>query len=99
MYSPVLPEVEEGGGSGSFNGYSLPDGEYASELTLRKQTPLGGLALGGSEAAAAAAAGQATFGGAAAAAFDESASGRESVSALEQLLSEMGYLGDFIVGK
>ena len=85
-YSPVLPDTEEGRG---FNGYSLPDGEYASEQTLRKETPLG--ALSGNAAS------RTTFGGAAA--FESTGGDARSMSALEQLLSEMGYLGDVIIGK
>ena len=86
MYSPVLPDAEDGQG---FNGYSLPDGEYASEQTLRKETPLG--ALSGN------AANRTTFGGATA--FESSSEDARGMSALEELLSEMGYLGDVIVGK
>jgi hypothetical protein len=85
MYSPVLPEAEESG----FNGYSLPDGEYASEQTLRKETPLS--ALSGNAAT------RTTFGGPAA--FESSSGDARNMSALEELLSEMGYLGDVIVGK
>jgi hypothetical protein len=82
MYSPVLPDVEEGKG---FHGYSLPDGEYASEQTLRKE-PIG--ALSPSPAS------RTTFGGAAT--FERGGDARGG-SALEELLSEMGYLGDVIV--
>ncbi|KAG0652230.1 hypothetical protein D0Z07_1268, partial [Hyphodiscus hymeniophilus] len=81
MYSPVLLDGGDGRG---FNGYSLPSGEYASEHTLRKETPIG--ALDGP-------ASRTTFGGAEG--FEERGEVR-SVSALEELLSEMGYLGDVI---
>ena len=82
MYSPVPPDVEE---ERVFKGYSLPDGEYASELTLRKQTPIE--ALHGP-------ASRTTFGGAEA--FEETGEAR-GLSALEELLNDMGYLGDVIV--
>ena len=81
VYSPVLANDEKRRG---FNGYSLPDGEYASEQTLRKDTPIGALSGPASRT---------TFGGAEA--FEEREA--RSLSALEQLLSEMGYLGDVIV--
>lgn len=84
MYSPVLPDIEEGRG---FNGYSLPDSEYASELTLRKETPIGALSTGPAS--------RTTFGGAAA--FEGGSGDARSMSALEELLNEMGYLGDVIV--
>ena len=87
MYSPVLPETDEGRG---FNGYSLPDGEYASEQTLRKETPIG--ALSGCAASRTTFGGGATF-------SPTSATDPRSMSALEELLNEIGYLGDVIVGK
>jgi len=68
----------------------LPDGEYASEQTLRKETPLAQLTQTASRA---------TF-GAPPVAFSATTGGDvEHISALQQLLSEMGYLGDVIVGK
>lgn len=84
MYSPTLPETE--GGSG-FNGYSLPDGEYASEQTLRKETRVS--ALSGGPAS------RTTFGGGAA--FAAEGAGDASMGELQVLLNEIGYLGDVIV--
>lgn len=81
-YSPIL---EDGKG---FSGYSLPEGDYDSEHTLRKQTPLSPLT---------ATATRTTFGAPAFAPV--TTADIESMSALEQLMSEMGYLGDVIVGK
>lgn len=79
-YSPILADTRAIGG---FNGYSLPEAEYASEQTLRKQTPLSP---------------RSTF-GAPLSAFPVAAAEPEHMSALNELLSEMGYLGDVIVGK
>jgi hypothetical protein len=76
-------------GQRGFNGYSLPDGEYASEQTLRKETPHSQLTQ---------AASRATF-GAPTVALNSPGHGASSMSALEELLNEMGYLGDVIVGK
>ena len=84
MYSPVLPDAEEGSG---FSGYSLPNGEYASEQTLRKETPIGALTAG--------AASRTTFGGATA--FESASGDASSMSALEELLNDIGYLGDVIM--
>lgn len=84
MYSPILEQAVEG----RFNGYSLPDGEYASEQTLRKESPLSPLTQTASRT---------TFG--AAPLFSPHGNDVASMSALEQLLDEMGYLGDVIVGK
>ncbi|KAE8448418.1 hypothetical protein EG329_009483 [Mollisiaceae sp. DMI_Dod_QoI] len=81
-YSPVLAETPAGG----FSGYSLPEAEYASEQTLRKQTPLSP----GSRI---------TFGAPPAAFSPAAGNETEHMSALEELLNEMGYLGDVIVGK
>ena len=89
MYCPTIPINEEASG---FNEYSLPDGEYASEQTLRKETPIG--ALSGGPAS------RTTFGGgggAAAAFATESAADAGRMNALQELLSEIGYLGDVIV--
>jgi hypothetical protein len=84
-YSPVLAESPPG----SFTGYSLPDGDYDSQQTLRKDMPLNSLAQTTSRT---------TFG--AALTFPPSPANEEGhISALEQLLSEMGYLGDVILGK
>lgn len=81
-YSPVL---EAGKG---FAGYSLPEGDYNSEQTLRKQTPLSPLGP---------AASRTTFGANTFAPIETT--DVESMSALEQLMSEMGYLSDVITGK
>jgi hypothetical protein len=83
-YSPVLADIPSGG----FGGYTLPEADYASEQTLRKETPLSQLSQ---------AASRATFGPAPRSppAHDDV----EQMSALQQLLSEMGYLGDVITGK
>lgn len=78
-YSPVLAESPALGG---FSGYSLPEADYASEQTLRKQTPLSPFREPGNRTA-----------------FAMTAAESEQVSALDQLLSEMGYLGNMIVGK
>jgi hypothetical protein len=85
MYSPVIEQAVEG----RFNGYSLPDGEYASEQTLRKESPMSPLTQ---------AASRTTF-GAAPPFSPHGGNDVASMSALEQLLDEMGYLGDVIVGK
>jgi hypothetical protein len=87
-YNPVVREVQDRG----FQGYSLPEGE-GSEMTLRKETPLSPLGQTG---------GRTTFGSA-----ESFASGNlggvvdevVSITALGELLSEMGYLGDVIAGK
>ncbi|KAL2074340.1 hypothetical protein VTL71DRAFT_8118 [Oculimacula yallundae] len=82
-YSPTSADIPTGG----FSGYSLPESDYASEQTLRKVTPLSQLSQ------LSPASSRATF-GAARPAFEPQA---EQMSALQQLLSEMGYLGDVIV--
>jgi len=84
VYSPILEQAVEG----RFNGYCLPDGEYASEQTLRKESPLSPSTQTASRT---------TFG--AAPPFSPHGNDVASMSALEQLLDEMGYLGDVIVGK
>jgi len=84
-YSPVLSEIPTQG----FSGYSLPDDQYASEQTIGKDTPLLQLTQTASRA---------TF-GAAPPFLPNPVPDAESMSTLEQLLSEMGYLGDVIVGK
>jgi hypothetical protein len=85
MYSPILEQAVEG----RFNGYSLPDGEYASEQTLRKESPMSPLTQTASRT---------TF-GAATPFSPHGGNDVASMNALEQLLDEMGYLGDVIVGK
>ncbi|KUJ12708.1 uncharacterized protein LY89DRAFT_737628 [Mollisia scopiformis] len=86
-YSPILAETPL---SGRFSGYSLPKAEYASKQTLRNQTPLSPFREPASRT---------TFGGPSATYTSTSGNEPEHMSALEQLLSEMGYLGDVIVGK
>jgi len=72
-----------------FSGYSLPEADYASELTIRKESTIPAL----SEAAS-----RKNFG--ASASYAPTVSGEvEQMSELEELLAEMGYLGDVIVGK
>ncbi len=84
-YSPVLAETPTLG----FNGYSLPEADYASEQTIRKESTVSAL----SEAAS-----RKTFG--ASTSYSPIVSGKvEQMSELEELLAEMGYLGDVIVGK
>lgn len=82
-YSPILADIPAGG----FSGYSLPEADYASEQTLRKETPQSQLSATTSS--------RTTF-GATHQAFEPEV---EQMTALQQLLSEMGYLGDVIVGK
>jgi len=83
--SPVPPTAEHG----EFSGYSLPDGAYDSDLTLGKAATLLPLALSTNRI---------TIGSAAA--FDATPSHDVgNMSALEELLSEMGYLGEVIVRK
>jgi hypothetical protein len=100
-YSPVLPGVEDDSfadpfKSNGFNGYSLPGSDYASELTLRKEakTPITSLEQK--------AAGRTTFGGQpplAGLSLDLPDGDDGNLSTMEQLLSDMGYLGDAITGK
>jgi hypothetical protein len=84
-YSPILAESPAKG----FSPYSLPDDRYASEQTTQKETPLSPLTQTASRA---------TF-GATPPFLPNPVSDAESMSSLEQLLHEMGYLGDVIVGK
>jgi len=84
-YSPVLSEPPTQG----FSAYSLPEDQYASEQTLRKETPLTQLNQTTSRA---------TF-GASPPFLPNPVPDVESMSTLEQLLHDMGYLGDAIVGK
>lgn len=91
-HSPVLdlsPILSPGKG---FAGYSLPEGDYASEQTLRKQTPLSPVD---------AAATRTTFGAATFSPVCEVSEREEdeNLTALGLLMSEMGYLGDVIVRK
>jgi hypothetical protein len=70
----------------AFTGYSLPEDQYSSEQTLQKDASYTQITP------------RTTFGGA------PNISSRAetdlgNMSALEELLSEVGYLGDFIVGK
>ncbi|KAK0124399.1 hypothetical protein ONS95_009360 [Cadophora gregata] len=83
-YSPVLADIPIEG----FTGYSLPEADCASEQTLRKDTPLSQLAP--------TSASRATFGATHQTTFEPEV---EQMTALQQLLSEMGYLGDVIIGK
>ncbi|KAH8658840.1 hypothetical protein BGZ60DRAFT_434319 [Tricladium varicosporioides] len=77
------PVLDDNDGRG-FTGYSLPEEGYASEQTLRKVGPL-----------SPASATRTTFGGSTAFAGPDAS----NMSALEELLSEVGYLGDVIIGK
>ena len=82
-YSPVLSETPAPG----FSGYSLPEDTFTSEQTIRKDaSPL-------TQSSS-----QATF-GAAPPFLPDPVPDAESMSTLEQLLHDMGYLGDAIVGK
>jgi len=74
---------------GSFTGYSLPDSDYTSEQSLQKDIPLSPLTQ---------AASRTTFGGAAPF-VPSTETDVQNMSVLEQLLSDMGYLGDAITGK
>jgi hypothetical protein len=84
-YSPVLSEAPAQG----FSAYSLPEDQYASEQTLRKETPITQLTRTASRA---------TF-GSAPPFLPNPVPDAESMSTLEQLMHDMGYLGDVIVGK
>ncbi|TVY32336.1 hypothetical protein LSUB1_G008221 [Lachnellula subtilissima] len=81
-YSPVIDETLLSG----FSGYSLPDDQYASEHTLRKEATTSSLAKS---------AARSTFGGASAFPAPDS----ENMSALEELMNDMGYLGGVIVAR
>jgi hypothetical protein len=81
-YSPVLDETPVG-----FSGYSLPDDQFASERTLRKEASMSQLTKSATRT---------TFGGAAP--FSAPGPDAENMSALEELMNDMGYLGDVIVG-
>jgi hypothetical protein len=84
-YSPL-----DGAAGTGFHGYSLPDDDYASELTLRKETvPFTSLLP--------AQASRGTFGGPSM--TPTSGNDLRSTSIMDELLSEMGYLGDMILGK
>jgi hypothetical protein len=82
-YSPVK-DVES-----CFNGYSLPDSDYNSQQSFRKEIPLSAMTQVASRA---------TFGGAAPV-VPTSETDVKNLSALEELLNEMGFLGDAITGK
>jgi len=84
-YSPIIDETPAG-----FSGYSLPPTDYASEHTIRKQTPLAALAQDS-------VANRKTF-GTSPPYSPTSAVEVGQMSALEELLNEIGYLGDAIVG-
>jgi hypothetical protein len=83
-YSPI-EETRRGG----FTGYSLPDSEYTSEQSLRKEVPVTTLTQATSRA---------TFGGLAPFPQNAGSDGR-SLSALAELLNEMSYLSEAITGK
>lgn len=75
-YSPVLDTAEGRG----FTGYSLPEDDYSSQHTLRKDAPSPNSRM--------------TFGGAVAAGETD----LTKMTALEELMSEVGYLGGSIIG-
>jgi len=80
--SPVLDETPVGG----FSGYSLPDDQFASERTLRKEASMSQLNKSATRT---------TFGGAA---FSTPVPDAGNMSGLEEFMNDMGYLGDVIVG-
>lgn len=82
-YSPIK---EQRTVESRFTGYSLPE---TSEMALQKPTPLSSLSQVASRT---------TFGGTAAFGQGVDVEPKE-MSALEELLSEMGYLGEAITGK
>lgn len=84
-YSPVLSDSPAQG----FNGYSLPEDQFATEPRSLKGSPLTQLTQTASRT---------TF-GAAPPFLPNPVPDAENMSTLEQLLSEMGYLSDVIVGK
>ena len=81
--SPVL-SLSQG-----FSGYSLPEDHFSSEHTLRKEVSVSHLTQVASRT---------TF-GASPPFLPNPVPDAENMSTLEQLLSEMGYLSDAIVGK
>ncbi|TVY92073.1 hypothetical protein LAWI1_G004276 [Lachnellula willkommii] len=81
-YSPVIDETPLSG----FSGYSLPDDQYASEHTLRKEATTSNLTKS---------AARSTFGGASAFPAPDT----ENINALEELMNDMGYLGGVIVAR
>jgi hypothetical protein len=83
-YSPVSESTDGRG----FTGYSLPEDQYSSEHTLQKETVYSQVTSPTSRA---------TFGGANISTRAENDLG--NMSALEELLSEVGYLGEIIVRK
>lgn len=72
-----------------FNGYSLPETDYTSEQSLQKEVPVSTLTK---------AASRTTFGGASPF-VPSTETDVKTMNALEELLDEMGYLGDAITGK
>ena len=82
-YNPAVAEAERSG----FSGYSLPEGDYVSEQTLRKVTPLSPMTQNASVFPRATTA------------FGLQREDGSEMSALEELLNEMGYLGEVIAGK
>jgi hypothetical protein len=85
------PSTDSSSPSGLANGfqYSLPVDDHGSEATLKK----GDVAAAGSGARVAL---RQTFGPQT---FDPPEKTGDAISALDQLLAEMGFLGDMIVGK
>lgn len=83
-YSPMIDETPSGG----FSGYSLPVDKYASEHTIRKEASLSQLSKSATRS---------TFGGVAAFSVG-SGPDAGNMSALEELMNDMGYLGGIIVG-
>ncbi|TVY44638.1 hypothetical protein LOCC1_G003990, partial [Lachnellula occidentalis] len=81
-YSPVIDETPLHG----FSGYSLPDDQYASEHTLRKEATTSNPTKSPARS---------TFGGAS----EFPAPDTENMSALEELMNDMGYLGGVIVAR
>lgn len=78
-YSPVSDTAEGRG----FTGYSLPEDDYSSQHTLRKDAPISVSPNS-----------RMTFGGVVAAGESD----HTKMTALEELMSEVGYLGGSIIG-
>jgi hypothetical protein len=85
IYSPILAESPAKG----FSPYSLPEDTYTSEQTIQKNSSASLLTQTGKRA---------TF-GAAPPFLPNPVPDAESMSTLEQLLHDMGYLSEVIVGK
>jgi hypothetical protein len=82
-YGPVADE------DNPFNGYSLPGSEHSSRQTVSKEEAISPLTQASSRA---------TFGGVAP--FSPSALVHDAnISALQDLLKDLGYLGEAITGK